>query len=108
MITLDEFVELYNADLIDQDLTGHRLSGDVDFEFPDGYILPAGGLAPDGSRWLPWRPRFFLPVRVLSRRFRPRYLAGLKSIGLNLRVAPNETFDGLTLTVLLPPPFDNA
>ena len=33
-------------------------------------VLPAGGLAPDGTRWLPWRPHFFLPVKVLSRRFR--------------------------------------
>ncbi|MBM3881392.1 MAG: hypothetical protein FJ387_16980, partial [Verrucomicrobia bacterium] len=40
-----EFIELYNADLIAQDLTGHRLSGSVDFGFPDGYRLPAGGFA---------------------------------------------------------------
>ncbi|MHB9005888.1 MAG: lamin tail domain-containing protein [Limisphaerales bacterium] len=38
-----EFVELYNADLIAQDLTGHRISGSVDFAFPDGFVLPAGG-----------------------------------------------------------------
>lgn len=38
-----EYIELYNADLIDQDLTGHRLSGSVSYEFPDGYSLPAGG-----------------------------------------------------------------
>ena len=35
-------------------------------------------MAPDGTRWVPWRPRFFLPVRVLSRRFRRLYLAGLE------------------------------
>jgi hypothetical protein len=40
-----EFVEIYNADLIDQDLTGHRISGSVDFAFPEGYVLPAGGFA---------------------------------------------------------------
>ncbi|MGE3541667.1 MAG: IS91 family transposase [Candidatus Tectimicrobiota bacterium] len=40
-------------------------------------VLPAGGLASDGARWMPCRPHFFLPVRVLSRRFRPLYLAGL-------------------------------
>jgi len=40
-----EFIELYNADLIDQDLTGHRISGDVDFSFPKGFVLPAGGFA---------------------------------------------------------------
>jgi hypothetical protein len=40
-------------------------------------VLPAGGLAPDGTQWMPCRPHFFLPVRVLSRRFRRLYLAGL-------------------------------
>jgi hypothetical protein len=40
-------------------------------------VLPAGGLAADGTRWVPCRPHFFLPVRVLSRRFRRLYLAGL-------------------------------
>jgi hypothetical protein len=43
-------------------------------------VLPAGGLAPDGSQWVPCRPRFFLPVRVLSRRFRRLYLAGLAQL----------------------------
>ena len=42
--------------------------------------MPAGGLAPDGSRWVPCRPDFFLPVRVLSRRFRRLYLDGLKKL----------------------------
>jgi Putative transposase/Transposase zinc-binding domain len=41
-------------------------------------VLPAGGIAPDGARWVPCRPHFFLPVRVLSRRFRRLYLAGLE------------------------------
>ncbi|MFN0068624.1 MAG: lamin tail domain-containing protein [Limisphaerales bacterium] len=40
-----EFIELYNADLIPQELTGHRISGDVEFTFPAGYVLPAGGFA---------------------------------------------------------------
>jgi len=43
-------------------------------------VLPAGGVAPDGSRWVPCRPHFFLPVRVLSRRFRRLYLAGLEQL----------------------------
>jgi hypothetical protein len=40
-------------------------------------VLPAGGIALDGARWVPCRPHFFLPVRVLSRRFRHLYVAGL-------------------------------
>ena len=37
-------------------------------------VVPGGGLAPDGSRWIPCRPGFFLPVRVLSRLFRRLFL----------------------------------
>ena len=33
-------------------------------------IVPGGGIAPDGERWIACRPNFFLPVRVLSRLFR--------------------------------------
>ena len=40
-------------------------------------IVPAGGLSPDGARWVACRPGFFLPVRVLSRWFRRRFLEGL-------------------------------
>ena len=43
-------------------------------------VLPAGGIAPDGTRWVPCRPHLFLPVRVLSRRFRRLYLAGLAQL----------------------------
>jgi hypothetical protein len=38
-------------------------------------VVPAGGLAPDGSRWVSSSPHFFLPVRVLSRLFRGKFLA---------------------------------
>ena len=37
-------------------------------------VVPGGGLSPDGTRWIPCRPGFFLPVRVLSRRFRGLFL----------------------------------
>jgi len=40
-------------------------------------IVPGGGLSPDGGRWVACKPRFFLPVRVLSRLFRRRFLAML-------------------------------
>jgi hypothetical protein len=43
-------------------------------------VVPAGGLALDGSRWIPASPRFFLPVRVLSRVFRGKFTAGLKQL----------------------------
>jgi len=41
-------------------------------------VVPGGGLAPDEERWIGCRPGFFLPVRVLSRRFRTLFLAGLE------------------------------
>jgi hypothetical protein len=37
--------------------------------------VPGGGISLDGTRWVSCRPRFFLPVRVLSRLFR-RLLLG--------------------------------
>ncbi len=41
-------------------------------------LVPAGGIAPNGSRWIPCRRKFFLPVRVLSRLFRGKLLAFLR------------------------------
>jgi hypothetical protein len=40
-------------------------------------IVPGGGLSPDGTRWVPCKPGFFLPVRVLSRLFRRLFLEAL-------------------------------
>jgi hypothetical protein len=40
-------------------------------------IVPGGGLSPDGERWVACKPGFFLPVRVLSRLFRRRFLEEL-------------------------------
>ena len=37
-------------------------------------VVPAGGLSPDGQRWVACRPGFFLPVKVLSRLFRRLFL----------------------------------
>jgi hypothetical protein len=41
-------------------------------------VVPGGGLSPDGTHWIACRPNFFLPVRVLSRLFRKRFLALLR------------------------------
>jgi len=43
-------------------------------------IVPGGGLAPDGAHWVACRPGFFLPVRVLSRLFRRRFLEELQRL----------------------------
>jgi Putative transposase/Transposase zinc-binding domain len=41
-------------------------------------VVPGGGISLDGSRWVACRPGFFLPVKVLSRRFRKVYLRFLQ------------------------------
>jgi hypothetical protein len=43
-------------------------------------IVPAGGLTKDRSGWIAASPRFFLPVRVLSRVFRRKFADGLTQI----------------------------
>jgi hypothetical protein len=41
-------------------------------------VVPGGGLSPDHSQWISCRQGFFLPVRVLSRLFREKFLCYLK------------------------------
>jgi hypothetical protein len=41
-------------------------------------IVPGGGVSLDGQRWVSCKPGFFLPVRVLSRLFRRRFLEELE------------------------------
>src|SRR5262249_33791379 len=40
-------------------------------------IVPGGGIALDGQRWVSCRPDFFLPVRVLSRLLRRIFPVGV-------------------------------
>jgi len=40
-------------------------------------IVPGGGIAPDGQRWVSSRPAFLLPVRVLGALFRRLFLTRL-------------------------------
>jgi hypothetical protein len=42
-------------------------------------VVPAGGLSLDHARWIRSRPRFFLPIAVLRRVFRGKFIAGLRS-----------------------------
>src|SRR3954451_20647510 len=42
-------------------------------------VVPGGGISPDASRWVACRPGFFLPVRVLSRVFRGKFLSLLRA-----------------------------
>ena len=44
------------------------------------YIVPAGGLAPDGSIWIDSSRRFFLPVKALSKIFRDKFCDQLREL----------------------------
>ncbi len=43
-------------------------------------IVPGGGIAPDGDRWISSRPAFLLPVRVLGALFRRLFLTRLLAL----------------------------
>ena len=40
-------------------------------------VVTGGGLSPDGARWISARPKYLLPVKVLGRLFRGKFLAAL-------------------------------
>jgi hypothetical protein len=46
------------------------------------YVVPGGGVSDDGSRWLPSRADFFVPVRALSVLFRAKLRDALGRAGL--------------------------
>ena len=87
-------------------------------------IVTGGGLSEDGKRWIPCKREFFLPVKVLSRLFRGKFLAHLKEayvkgkIDLSGKMAPlkdRHAFNGLLKDlygqewgVYCKPPFPNA
>lgn len=48
--------------------------------------IPAGGLSLNHHRWIRPRYPFFLPVKVLSRVFRGKFLAGLKRLYLDKKL----------------------
>jgi hypothetical protein len=41
-------------------------------------VVPGGGLTSDGQRWLACRPNYLLPIKVLGKVFRGKYLEGLR------------------------------
>ena len=43
-------------------------------------IVPGGGISLDGTRWVPSRPAFLLPVHVLGKLFRRLFLTGLTAL----------------------------
>jgi Putative transposase len=43
-------------------------------------VVPGGGIALDGQRWIASRPAFLLPVRVLGKLFRGVFLSRLLAL----------------------------
>jgi hypothetical protein len=50
-------------------------------------VVPGGGLSPDHQRWIASGAHFFLPVKVLSRVFRGKFVDGLRRLARNGRLA---------------------
>jgi hypothetical protein len=50
-------------------------------------VVPGGGLSPDHTRWISSPSNFFLPVKVLSRVFRGKFVAGLRCAFRNHQLA---------------------
>jgi putative transposase/transposase-like zinc-binding protein len=59
-------------------------------------VVPGGGISPDASRWVACRPGFFLPVRVLSRVFRGKFLSLLRAAFARGRLAFHGKLSPLT------------
>ena len=71
-------------------------------------VVPGGGLSADRTRWISSRPHFFLPVKVLSRVFRGKFIDGLKQAfrrkkltfyGICLPLASDKTFAAFLRTL---------
>jgi hypothetical protein len=64
-------------------------------------VVPAGGLSPDHCRWIPAANNFFLPVKVLSRVFRGKFVAGLRKLHAGNKLG----FHGKLMTLQSPKAF---
>jgi hypothetical protein len=49
-------------------------------------VIPGGGIAPDKTRWIYPQYPFFLPVKVLSKVFRGKFVAALRRLHLKNRL----------------------
>jgi Putative transposase. len=50
-------------------------------------IVPGGGPSLDGARWIASRPNFLLPVKVLGKLFRGKFLAELRQASVSGQLA---------------------
>ena len=71
-------------------------------------IVPGGGISLDGERWVSSRAKFLLPVRVLAKLFRRRFLEQLQQLHATGRLQFFGDQAGLSDPTCLPPPPDAA
>ena len=60
----------------------HTWTRDIGYHPHIHYIIPAGGLSPDGTQWLSARGNFLMPVKALSIIFRAKFRDELKKTKL--------------------------
>ncbi len=86
----------------------HTWTRELDFHPHVHFIVTAGGLSPDGESWVPSKPDFLFPVRVMSKLFRgkflhalgrARYRGHLEFVGNCADLADRDRFDGLMRTL---------
>ncbi len=65
-------------------------------------VVPGGGIALNGTRWIHTEPKFLFPVRALSKVFRARFLDGLRQ----LRDQQKLEFHGALQALSAPPAFE--
>jgi Transposase zinc-binding domain/Putative transposase len=58
-------------------------------------VVPAGGLAPDHSRWIDSQQKFFLPVGALKEVFRGKFVKGLRKLQVEHKLAFHGTLTPL-------------
>lgn len=67
----------------------HTWTRDLAYHPHVHYLVPGGGLSPEGTQWLsPRSAAWLVPVRALSRLFRGKFHAALRTTGLDALVPP--------------------
>jgi len=72
----------------------HTWSRDLSLHPHAHCIVTAGGLSPDGARWIDTEHDFLLPLAVLSKLFRGKFLAGLLALRKTRGVGGHLNTDG--------------
>jgi len=67
----------------------HTWGRTLDYHPHVHYVVPGGGLSDNGSRWLPARADFFVPVRALSKIYRGKFRDCMRRAGLLSQIDPS-------------------